>query len=157
MYMYDAGAFAPLASVMRDLNVHEDKIQNVIRALNAGENDLSDNSFAEARISEGSFGGSPIGHDLGSHHSRAQQVFTGTIQGVTDDLVRFRDGVRQAVQLVNTADQSSADDLHRKREVAESLQAVWQNSSGDRAYDDARNNQSPTDSTGQPTPSGGDA
>ena len=156
MIMYDAGTFAPLASVMRDLNVHEDKIRDVITALTAGETDLSDNSFAAARIPESSFGGSPTGLDLGSHHSRAQEVFTGTIKGVTDDLTRFRDGVRQAVQLVNTADQSSADDLQRKREVAESLEAVWQNSAGDRAYDTARNNQSQTDTPPQPTPAGGD-
>ena len=152
--MYDAGMFAPLVGVMRDLNVNEIKIQDVIRALTAGESDLMDNSFASARIPTAAFGGSPAGHDLGSHHSRAQEVFTSTISGVTEDLTRFRDSVRQAVQLVDNADQSSADDLHRKREAAESMLAVWQNSAGDRAYDEARNNQDVTPS--RSASSGGD-
>ncbi len=87
----------------------------------------------------GSFGGSPVGHELGDHHSRAQQVFTETIKGVTQDLTKFRDGVKQAVQLVTVADESSADDLNRKREIAEGLQSVWQNSEGERAYHRGRN------------------
>jgi hypothetical protein len=135
---------APLAGVLRDLNVHEDKIQAVIDALNDGESDLSDSSFAQyARIPPSSFGGSPVGHDLGTHHNRAQEVFTETIKGVTEDLTKFRDGVRQAVQLVTTADQSSADDLNRKREIADGLRSVWQNSEGDRRHDYMRNHPAP--------------
>jgi hypothetical protein len=133
----DAG---PLVGVLRDLNIHEDKIQAVLDALTDGEVDLSDSSFAQfARIPPASFGGSPVGHQLGDHHNRAQQVFTETIEGVTKDLGKFRDGVRQAVSLVTAADQSSADDLNRKREIAEGLQSVWQNSEGERAYHRGRN------------------
>jgi hypothetical protein len=154
MFMYDAGAFAPLASVMRDLNVHEDKIQAVIQALTTGETDLADNSFAEARIPTAAFGGSPVGHELGAHHNRAQEVFNDTIKGVTQDLTKFRDGVQQAVRLVDTADQSSADDLQRKREVAQSLQNVWQNSEGDRAYDRGRNRYNPSEHRPEPSVGG---
>ena len=137
----DAG---PLVGVLRDLNIHEDKIQAVIDALTDGEMDLSDSSFDQyAKIPTGSFGGSPVGQELGDHHSRAQQVFTETIKGVTQDLTKFRDGVRQAVNLVNVADQSSADDLNRKREIADGLRSVWQNSEGDRANRYMRNHPTP--------------
>ena len=140
---------APLAGVLRDLNIHEDKIQAVIDALNDGETDLSDSSFSDyARIPPSSFGGSPVGHQLGDHHNRAQQVFTETIKGVTQDLTKFRDGVQQAVQLVTTADQSSADDLNRKREIADGLRSVWQNSEGDRRRDYMRNHPTPGDYEG---------
>jgi hypothetical protein len=126
---------APLAGVLRDLNIHEDKIQAVIEALTDGEADLSDSSFDQfARIPPNSFGGSPVGAQLGEHHNKAQAVFTETIKGVTKDLTKFRDGVRQAVNLVTVADQSSADDLNRKREIADGLRDVWQHSEGDRAH-----------------------
>jgi hypothetical protein len=129
-----------LVGVMRDLNVHEDKIQKVIDALDDGQTDLSDGSFdRNARIAPSSFGGAPSGQDLGFHHSRAQQVIADTIRGVTADLEAFRDGVHNAVRLVTAADEASADDLNRKREIAESLSAVWVNSQGDRANRESRN------------------
>ena len=44
---------------------------------------------------------------------------------------------------MTTADQSSADDLNRKREIADGLQSVWQNSEGDRRHDYMRNHPTP--------------
>ena len=35
---------------------------------------------------------------------------------------------------MTVADESSADDLNRKREIADGLQDVWQHSEGDRAH-----------------------
>ena len=87
--------------------------------------DLGDGSFENARIPGSAFGGSPRGHEFGDHHGKAQQVITDTIRGVTTDLETFRDGVQNAVRLVRSADETSADDLNRKREIADGLQRVW--------------------------------
>ena len=128
-----------LIDVLRDLNVEEDKIQKVIDALGSSSVDLADGSFDHARIPAGVFGGSPLGHELGSHHGKAQQVIADTIAGVTTDLEHFRDGVRNAVRLVRSADEASADDLNRKREIVDGLQRVWTHSEGDRANRHSRN------------------
>ncbi len=54
-----------LVGVLRDLNVEEDKVQKVIRALGTSSQDLGDGSFADARIPQSSFGGSEVARELG--------------------------------------------------------------------------------------------
>jgi hypothetical protein len=128
-----------LEGVLRDLNVEEDKIQKVITALGDSSTDLADGSFENARIPASAFGGSPLGHQFGDHHGKAQAVISDTIHGMTTDLETFRDGVQRAVHLVRSADEASADDLYRKREIADGLQRVWKHSAGDQANRDSRN------------------
>jgi hypothetical protein len=130
---------ANLEGVLRDLNVEEDKIQKVITALGDSSTDLADGSFESARIPSSAFGGSPRGLEFGDHHGKAQQVTSDTIRGMTTDLESFRDGVQNAVRLVRSADETSAEDLYRKREIADGLQRVWKHSAGDRANRDSRN------------------
>lgn len=135
--MFDIGG---LVGVLRDLHVDERAIQDVLRALNVSSVEFEDDSFkAGARIPTSAFGGSEAGHDLGFHHGKAQQVIADTIDGVTKDLEAFRDGVRQAIRLVDEADQSSADDLNRKRQIAEGFANVWKYSQGDAANRESRN------------------
>jgi hypothetical protein len=127
------------AAILRDLNLEEDKIQKVIESLGASSVDLGDGSFENARIPGSAFGGSPRGHEFGDHHGKAQQVMTDTIRGVTTDLETFRDGVQNAVRLVRSADEASAEDFNRQREIADGLQRVWTHSEGDRANRHSRN------------------
>ena len=58
---------------------------------------------------------------------------TDTIRASPRTSRRFRDGVQNAVRLVRSADEASADDFNRKREIADGLQRVWTHSEGDRA------------------------
>ena len=136
-----------LVGVLRDLNVEEDKVQKVIRALGTSSQDLGDGSFAGARIPESSFGGSPEAKELGYHHNRAQQVMQNTIDGMTKDLETFRDSVQTAARLVEDADQGAAGDLTRRMEVIAAMESVYTNSAGDRAYDESRNHPLPPTST----------
>ncbi len=136
-----------LVGVLRDLNVEEDKVQKVIRALGTSSQDLADGSFADARIPQSSFGGSEVAQELGYHHSRAQQVMQDTIDGMTKDLATFRDSVQTAARLVEDADQGAAGDLGRRMEVIATMQSVYTHSEGDRAYHESRNDPLPENST----------
>lgn len=147
------GAFA---QAMRDLNVDEGRIEQVIATMNRASQELGGDRFRSgAHISARAFGGSESANELGSHHSLAHQIVSDTIEGVTQDLVSFRDSTKQALVYVKDADQQAADDLNSKRAIAESMREVWANSAGDRANQQSRNeNLASGDSA--PTAPGGD-
>lgn len=136
-------AAAALAGVLRDLNLDEREIQNVIRALTTESADLGDNSFHRgAKVNPASFGGSETAQALGGHHDRAYMVIDETIRGMVRDLETFRDSVRTAVDLVTTADETAASDLEARRQrVVNVMTHVVRNSAGDQANQEARNNQ----------------
>lgn len=138
------GMSGVIAAAMRDLHVDEYQIQQVIRTLDDGSTDLGDQSFHRtAKINPAAFGGSETAQTLGTHHDRAYKVIDETIRGVVRDLETFRDNVRMAVQLVNTADETVARDMDvRRQRVADAMTQVAQNSAGDHANQEARNNQS---------------
>lgn len=136
-------AVGAIIDVLQDLNLDEYQIRQVVGALTEGSTDLGDESFRrDAKIAPASFGGSATAQTLGSHHDRAYLVIDDTIRGVVRDLERFRDNVRNAVELVTTADETAAGDMDARRQrVADAMTFVWRNSAGDRAHDEARNNQ----------------
>ena len=138
------GMSGVIAGLMRDLHVDEYRIQQVIRALDEESTDLGDQSFHRtAKINPAAFGGSETAQALGTHHDRAYKVIDDTIRGVVRDLETFRDNVRMAVQLVNSADETVARDMDvRRQRVADAMSQVAHNSAGDHANQDARNNQS---------------
>ena len=136
-------AAAALEGVLRDLNLDEREIQNVIRALSTESADLGDNSFHHsAKVTPAAFGGSETAQALGGHHDRAYMVIDETIRGMVRDLETFRDSVRTAVELVTTADETAASDLDARRQRLVNLMThVVRNSAGDQANNEARNNQ----------------
>ena len=129
----------PMVQALQDLDVDPEGIRAVISALNANAHDLDDGSFQRLHISPGVFGGSEAAAELGFHHSKAHQVVSDTIRGVVDDLTRFRDGVEQAVHLVNAADESNAADLQSKQSAVEVLVGSSAFSEGDRREQASRN------------------
>lgn len=137
------GAVAAIQEILRDLNVDEYEIQQVVRALTEKSSDLGDNSFHRtAKINPASFGGSETALALGNHHDRAYMVIDDTIRGMVRDLENFRDNVRNAVDLVTQADETAASDLDARRQrVADAMTHVVRNSAGDHANEEARNNQ----------------
>ena len=136
-------AIGAITNVLRDLNVDEYKIRQVVEALSEGSEELGDNSFhRNARISPASFGGTEAAQALGNHHQRAHMVIDETIRGMVRDLEAFRDNVRNAVELVSRADETAAGDLDARRQrVADAMTYVVQNSAADQAHNEARNNQ----------------
>ena len=135
------GAFAgAFAGAMRDLDIDEQKIQQVIDSMNRASQDLGGDGFRSgAHISPPAFGGSDRARELGDHHARAHRIVADTREGVTADLISFRDSTRQALVHVTDADQRTADDLTGKRAIAESMREVWQDSAGDRRNQESRN------------------
>ena len=136
-------AIGAITNVLRDLNVDEYRIRQVVAALNDESAELGDNSFhRSARINPASFGGTETAQALGNHHQRAYSVIDETIRGMVRDLEDFRDNVRNAVELVTRADETAAGDLEARRQrVADAMTYVVQNSAGDRAHNEARNSQ----------------
>lgn len=138
-----------LVRAMRDLNVDEDKVQRVIDSMDRASNHLGGDSFRSgAHIGSAAFGGSEQAAELGSHHAKAHRIVADTLEGVTADLIAFRDSTRQALVYVKDADQRAADDLTGKRAVAEDMREVWQSSAADRRNQESRSQHlSPGDAT----------
>jgi hypothetical protein len=128
-----------VVQALQDLDVDPEGIRAVISALNTNAHELDDGSFQRLHISPGVFGGSEAAAQLGYHHSKAQQIVSDTILGVVDDLTRFRDGVEQAVHLVNTADESNAADLQSKQTAVHVLVGSSRFAEGDRREQASRN------------------
>lgn len=141
-----------VVQALRDLDVDPEGIRAVISALNANAHELDDGSFRRLHISPGVFGGSEAAAELGYHHGKAHQIVSDTILGVVQDLSRFRDGVEQAVQLVNAADESNAADLQSKQAAVDVLVGSSGFAEGDRRERASRNAH-----LGSPDPTGGAA
>ena len=148
----------PVVQALQDLDVDPEGIRAVISALNANAHELDDGSFQRLHVSPGVFGGSEAAAELGYHHSKAHQIVSDTILGVVDDLTRFRDGVEQAVHLVNTADETSAADLQSKQSAVQVLVGSSRFAEGDRREHASRNaHLTAPDPTGGAPATGGDA
>ena len=146
----------PVVQALQDLDVDPEGIRAVISALNANAHELDDGSFQRLHISPGVFGGSETAAELGFHHGKAHQIVSDTILGVVEDLTRFRDGVEQAVHLVNTADESNAADLQSKQTAVEVLVGSSGFSEGDRREQASRNEHlTAPDPTGAAAPATG--
>jgi hypothetical protein len=143
----------PVAQALKDLDVNPEGIRAVISALNANAHELDDGSFQRLHISPGVFGGSEAAAELGYHHGKAHQIVSDTILGVVQDLTRFRDGVEQAVNLVNAADESNAADLQSKQAAVEVLVGSSGFAEGDRRERASQNaNLTAPDPTGGAAP-----
>jgi hypothetical protein len=148
-----------MVQALQDLDVDPAGIRSVISELNANAHELDDGSFQRLHISPGVFGGSEAAAELGFHHGKAHQIVSDTILGVADDLTRFRDGVEQAVHLVNAADENNAADLQSKQAAVEVLVGSSGFTEGDRREQASQNaHLAPPDPTGGAAPAtGGDA
>lgn len=128
-----------IRNLLGELNIDQAVIDDVVKTLHTSSNDLDRSPFPDLHVPESSFGGSEKGAELGYHHLKAHQVVSDTLQGVVTDLERFRDGVRNAEKLVQTADTTSAADLHRKRQATELILDASQHSEGDLRNHESRN------------------
>ena len=148
----------PVVQALQDLDVDPEGINAVISALNTHARELDDGSFQRLHLAPGVFGGSEAAAELGFHHGKAQQIVADTILGVVADLTRFRDGVEQAVHLVQTADESNAADLQTKQAAVQVLVGSSAFAEGDRREQASRNAHLAPDATaGSGSTSGGDA
>lgn len=148
----------PVVQALQDLDVDPEGIRAVISALNANAHELDDGSFQRLHVSPGVFGGSEAAAELGFHHSKAHQIVSDTILGVVQDLTRFRDGVEQAVHLVQAADETNAADLHSKQTAVDVLVGSSAFAEGDRREQASRNAHLAPDPNGGAAPAtGGDA
>lgn len=128
-----------IRNLLGELNIDQAVIDDVVNTLHASSSDLDESRFPDLHVPESSFGGSAKGAELGYHHLKAHQVVSDTLQGVVMDLERFRDGVRNAERLVQTADTTSAADLHRKRQAADLILDATRYSEGDLHNHESRN------------------
>lgn len=138
----------PVVQALQDLDVDPEGINAVISALNANSRELDDGSFQRLHLSPGAFGGSEAAAELGFHHGKAHQVVADTILGVVADLTRFRDGVEQAVRLVQAADESNAADLQTKQAAVQVLVGSSAFAEADRREQASRNEHLGPDTTG---------
>lgn len=128
-----------IKNLLGELNIDQAVIDDVVNILHTSSSDLDKSRFPDLHVPESSFGGSEKGAQLGYHHLKAHQVVADTLQGVVMDLERFRDGVRNAEKLVQTADTTSAADLHRKHQATDLILNATQHSEGDLRNHEARN------------------
>ena len=128
-----------ITSVLQDLNVDQEVIDSVVSTLESTTQSLEGSRFPDLHVPEAAFGSSGTGAQLGYHHLKAHQVISDTLQGLVDDLTRFRDGVRRAERLVATADSDSATDLTRTRSAVELIVDASTFTEGDRRNHESRN------------------
>jgi hypothetical protein len=131
-----------------DIIIDQAAINNVLSTLESKHEDLKGSSFKNLHVPTTAFGGAGTALALGGHHTQAHQVIDETLQGVLDDLIRFRDGLKHAEKLVHEADSQSASDLDKKRAAAELLVKASSYSEGDRRNHHARNTYLPHDHQG---------
>lgn len=130
---------AQIAALLRSLHVDQDVIDRLQQVLDDNAEGLRTAPINRLAMTPHAFGGSAKAAELGVHHRLAQSVIADTIVGVAADLARFRDGVENAVKLLETADGTSQADLARKTQAVASLTAASGWSEGDHNYDRARN------------------
>jgi hypothetical protein len=143
--MFIPGLVGSIASVMQEISESADiiidqvAIDNVLTTLEAKHEDLQGSRFQDLNVPVSAFGSAGTALDLGGNHSTAHQVIGETLQGVLDDLNRFRDGIKHAEKLVQEADTQSAADLDKKRAAAELLVRASSYSEGDARNHQVRN------------------
>lgn len=118
-----------------------DELDRVKAELNRSADKLDSGEFQNLRVAESTFGASPRGLELGSHHVRAHTVIAETLEGVIADLRDFRDGVERAEQMLTAADEGAAADLRSRQEAVAVAALVDANRSfaSDQRYEAARN------------------
>jgi hypothetical protein len=123
-----------------DIVIDQVAINNVVGTLEDKHADLKGSPFPNLHVPATAFGGASSAQELGGQHTLAHQVINETLQGVLDDLIRFRDGIKHAEKLVHEADTQSAADLDKKRAAAAAvLVNAAHHSEGDVRNHEARN------------------
>jgi methyl-accepting chemotaxis protein len=133
-----------LGATLQSMNVAEDKVQAVVKALHGAADELSSKSFEKATIGRSSFGATSSADSLGLHHDLAHQVMSETLQGMVTDLTAFSANVTAALKHFGETDQTVADDMTARREIVEDMTYTWQHSHADAANHEARNHQHPS-------------
>lgn len=120
-------------------------IDDVKLKLHTAAEGMERTRFADTVTDVNSFGDTSAAANLGYHHSKAHQVMTDTLQGVLEDLARFRTGIVKAEALIGQADEDSAVSFNKKAERAAAvLTASSSHSHGDRRNHDSRNEHLPS-------------
>lgn len=122
-----------------DMVIDQAAINKVLGTLEEKHADLKSSQFKDLNVSASAFGAAGTALELGHHHTKAHQVIEETLQGVLDDLIRFRDGLKHAEKLVHEADTQSAADLDKKKAAADVLVRASNYSEGDARNHEARN------------------
>lgn len=135
------GLIGGVAGALRDLQVDEDAVADVVARLEAVADDVSRSGFHDVDLPGGAFGGSHRGQALGLHHQAAYNVVAETLRGIVQDLADFGAGVTRAVELVKSADETSAADLQRQAVAVETLTFEAHHRDADRLHDQARDAQ----------------
>lgn len=122
-----------------EIIIDQAAIAGVVATLDEKHDDLSGNRFQDLHVPPASFGTTPAAMTLGDDHLKAHQVITETLDGVLSDLIRFRDGLKNAERLISAADTQSAADLDKKRAATETIVRAATHSAGDQRNHEARN------------------
>ncbi|MCW2845214.1 MAG: hypothetical protein JWN22_3130 [Nocardioides sp.] len=123
-----------------DIVIDQAAIDTVLSTLQSKHEDLSGSPFPNLHVPATAFGAAGTAGELGGQHALAHQVINETLQGVLDDLIRFRDGLKHAEKLVHEADTQSAADFDKKRAAAaDILVKASRHSEGDVRNHEARN------------------
>jgi hypothetical protein len=125
-----------------DIVIDQVAINNVVGTLESGHADLKGSPFPNLHVPASAFG--HAGTELGGEHTLAHQVIKETLQGVLDDLIRFRDGIKHAEKLVHEADTQAGAELDKRRAAAAAvLVRASRHSEGDVRNHEARNHYLP--------------
>lgn len=144
---------ADVISFYGTLELHDDVLQELVQLLQASTDDLDGSTYGNLNLTPAAFGGSDKAGDLGSHHTRAHRVIAKTLIGVAEDLAKFSTATQKAAELVTDTDNSAATDMTRRAQAASVLVTASGYSSGDKQYNNARNDPTVNTDAGS---SGGD-
>lgn len=135
----DAIEHAIEAAGGRQTKLDEEHIRRVRARLEEASSLFAGHSFRAAKIPNGSFGGLPTGHELGTHHSRAQDVIQETLHGIVEDLDAFAANVHKAASLVRDTDGQATHDMAAKQKLVEKMDGLVDHFHNDDAYNTGRN------------------
>jgi hypothetical protein len=143
MLPFDVSALSANAPTSaRELDLVHEEIDRVIKLIQDEQDALLPVAFAfGALVQPASFGQPDSAPKLAHHYSRAHDVTWKTLNGVKEDLIKFRDACTEARKAIVTADETAADDM---RVISNALTIVAAGGRGDetnRAHREARQGQ----------------
>jgi hypothetical protein len=121
MALFSIDQVAALSNELQELQVDDELIHSITADLTHNADAVTDTGFQKLHVSDAVFGESSVGGSLGYHHALAHAKVADTLSAVIDDLHTFRMGLQTFKKAVDSADTSSAQDLHRRHEAVAAL------------------------------------